>query len=296
MKSSELARFLNRPLFGEDIDVQSFSSLANIVQNTVVFAKKYSVENEALINSKRVFALVCDNPLWKLTSSHVISANPRLDYMRIISNFFLEREIPVGIHPSAFIEEGAFIGNGVSIGAHCYVGKHVSIGDGTVIMPNTSIYGKVKIGRNCYIKAGVSIGGPGFGFEYDENKVPVHFPHTGEIIIGNNVYIGGNTVIDRGTIDATIIEDNVKIDNLVSVGHNSHIKENALVIGGTMIGGGVEIGKNAWIATGSTIIQKIKIGDNSKVGLGAVVLRDVEEGTVVFGNPAKRIIAPKVSE
>ena len=294
MKSLEISFFLSRQLVGDNIDIYSYSSLSSIKDSTIVFAKKYSKENEEILNSSRVLAIVCDDSRWNLTIPFIVSNNPRLDYIKVISSFFMEREFPVGIHPTAFVEKEAVIGNNVSIGAHCYIGKDVSIGDGTIVFPNTTISGKVTIGVNCYIKSGVAIGGPGFGFEYDENKIPIHFPHTGEIIIGNNVYIGGNTVIDRATIDATIIEDNVKIDNLVSVGHNSHIKENALVIGGTMVGGGVEIGKNAWIATGATIIQKVKIGDKAQVGLGAVVIRNVKEGSVVFGNPAKPLIAPKI--
>lgn len=294
MKSSEIAYFLGKTLVGEDIEIQTFSSLSNPKEDSLVFAKSYSKANTEIINNaKNVLAIVCKDYQDSLTVSHIISDNPRLDYLKIVGHFFSENEIPVGVHPTAVIEEGAIIGNNVSIGAHCYIGSKVTIGDNTVVLPNTSLYGKVTIGANCYIKPGVVIGGPGFGFEYDEDGIPIHFPHTGEVIIGNNVFIGGGTIIDRGTIDATIIEDNTKIDNLVSVGHNSHIGENSLIIGGSLIGGGVKIGKNVWVSTGSTIIQKVSIGDYSKVGLGSVVLRNVKESSFVFGNPAKKVIAPQ---
>lgn len=295
MRSSEIAYFLSKELCGEDIEIKGFSSLSNLVEGTVVFAKKYTLEYAEVLNkAKDVLAIVCDDFSDKITVSHIVSNNPRLDYMRVIGAFFAEKDIPVGIHPSANIEKGAVIGENVSIGANCHIGSKVAIGDKTVILPNCSIIGRVSIGNDCYIKPGVVIGGPGFGFEFDENGVPVHFPHTGKIIIGNNVMIGSNTTIDRATIDATIIEDNVKIDNLVQIAHNCHIGKNSLVIGGAMIGGGVTIGESSWISPNVTILQQVKIGSHCKVGIGSVVLRNIKDGTTVFGNPAKKIQLPKI--
>ena len=290
MKSSKIAKFLQRRLVGDDVDITTFSSLSNIVENSVVFAKKYTKDySEALKNAKNVLAIVCEDYRDKVNVPHIISNNPRLDYLRVVSEFFVEKEIPTGIHPTAIVEDGAKIGKNVSIGAHCYIASRVSIGDNTIVLPNTSIYGKVTIGADCYIKPGVVIGGPGFGFENDENGVPVHFPHTGEVIIGNNVYIGANATIDRATIDATIIEDNVKIDNLVHIAHNCVVGKNTLMTGCSTISGGVKIGENSWMAPNSTVYQQLKIGKNSRVGIGAVVLRNVKDDTTVFGNPAYKV-------
>lgn len=290
MKSSEIARFLQKELVGEDIEIYSFSSLSNLSSNTVVFAKKYSKEySEALSKAENVLAIVCEDFKDKVDVAHIVSSNPRLDYLRVVGQFFVEKEIPMSIHPTSMVEDGAIIGKNVSIGAHCYIASKVTIGDNTVIMPNTSIYGKVTIGNGCYIKPGVVIGGPGFGFEYDENDIPIHFPHTGEVIIGNNVYIGANTTIDRATIDATIIEDNVKIDNLVHIAHNCIVEKNSFVIAGSILSGGVTIGEKSWISPNSTIHQKVKVEKNSTVGMGAVVLKKVKEGTTVFGNPAYKV-------
>ncbi len=288
MKSSDIARFLNRELCGDDVEINGFSSLSNMVEGTVVFAKKYSKDfSDVLKAATSILAIVCGEYKGKLTVPYIISANPRLDYLRIVSEFFAEKDIKSGIHPSAVIEDGAIIGKNVSIGAHCYIASKVVIGDNTTILPNCSLYGKVIIGRDCYIKPGVVIGGPGFGFEKDENGIPVHFPHTGEVIIGDDVYIGANTTIDRGTIDATVIEDHVKIDNLVHIAHNCKIGANTIITGGAFVSGGVQVGKNVWIAPNSSIHQQVKIGDNSKVGIGAVILKNVKDGDTVFGNPAK---------
>lgn len=289
MRSLEIANAIQRKLVGEDIEIDSFSSLSNIVEYSVVFVKKYRPEYCEILNqAKNVLAIVCEG-YDNLAVPHIISPNPRLDFMRVVGLFFSDKEMPVDIHPTSNIEKGAIFGKNVSIGAHCYIASKVSIGDNTVIMPNSSIYGKVTIGSNCYIKPGVVIGGPGFGFEYDENGVPVHFPHTGEVIIGDNVYIGANTTIDRATIDATIIGDHVKIDNQVHIAHNCKIGANTLVTAGVVLCGGVEIGENSWLAPNCTVHQQVKIGKKCIVGMGAVVLKNVKEGRTVFGNPAVRI-------
>ena len=294
MKSSEIAKFLGKELVGEDIEIMTFSSISKPQDNSLVFAKLYSTDYVEVLNkAKHVLAIVCSDYQGKLSVPHIIADNPRLQYMIAVSRFFTENEIPAGIHPTAVVENGAVIGKNVSIGAHCYIGPKVSVGDNTIILPNVSVYGKVTIGCGCYIKPGVVIGGPGFGFEYDEEGIPVHFPHSGEVIIGNHVMIGSNSTIDRATIDATIIEDNVKIDNLVQIAHNCKIGKNSLIIGGAMIGGGVVIGENAWISPNVTILQKTKIGNRAQVGIGSVLLRHVKDDTKVFGNPAKKIISPK---
>lgn len=294
MKSSQIALFLNKELRGRDIEINAFSSLSNIESGTVVFAKKYTSEYvDVLTGRQDILAIVCEG-YEELQTPHIISSNPRLDYMKVVGTFFSEREIPSGIHPTANIEEGAVIGHNVSIGANCHIGSKVVIGDNTIVLPNCCFYGRVKIGEGCYIKPGVVLGGPGFGFEFDDQGTPIHFPHNGEIIIGNNVMIGSNSTIDRATIDATIIEDNVKIDNLVQIAHNCHIGKNSLIIGGAMIGGGVRIGESSWISPNVTILQQVKIGSHCKVGIGSVVLRNVKDGMTVFGNPAKKIQVPKM--
>ena len=289
MKCSEIAAYLSRRLYGIDIDVIGFSSLSKLADNTVVFAKKYKKDYFDILNStSNVLAIVCEG-YEDISIPHITSPNPRLDFIKVVRHFFATNDIPFGVHPTAVVEQSAIIDQDVAIGAHCYIGPEVSIASGTVIMPNVSIYGKVTVGHNCYIKPGAVIGGPGFGFEYDEEGSPLQFPHTGEIIIGDNVYIGANATIDRATLDATIIEDNVKIDNLVHIAHNCVVGKNTLMTGCSTISGGVKVGENCWIAPNSTVFQQLKIGANSRIGMGAVVLRSVKSGVTVFGNPASEL-------
>ena len=292
MDALTIAHFLGKKLYGHNITISNHSSLSKLTPNSVVFAKNLAFKTMEFLSKAKDIMVIANgdsNLLEDLPLCFVLSKNPRLDFVKVVRHFFNETEVEEGIHPTAIIEKGASICEGVSIGAHCFIGKDVSIGYNTIILPNVSIYGKVTIGENCYLKPGVVIGGPGFGFEYDDDGTPLQFPHIGKVIIGDNVYIGANSTIDRATIDATIIGDNVKIDNLVHIAHNCIVEKNAFVIAGTILSGGVTIGEKCWISPNSTIHQKVKVGKNSTVGMGSVVLKKVKENTTVFGNPAYKV-------
>jgi UDP-3-O-[3-hydroxymyristoyl] glucosamine N-acyltransferase len=149
---------------------------------------------------------------------------------------------------------------------------------------------KIILGKNTFIGENCSIGNDGFGYIQDENKKWIKFPHYGDVVIGDDVEIGNNVCIDRGTLSNTIIGNGVKIDNLVHIAHNVEIGENTLIIAQTMIGGSSKIGKDCWISPSTSIKNGINIGDNVLIGMGAVVLKDVENNKVMVGNPAKELI------
>lgn len=288
VRSSEIATFLRKELHGDDQNIETQSSLNSLKPHSVVFAKKYDIDIINKLNTHNdILAIVAPEYSGRLTCTHIICDNPRLDYMKTIQMFFYHESELSGIDDSAVIAPNAIIRENTYIGAHCYIGNNVRIGENTKIFPNTTIMDNTIIGKNCYIKSGAVIGQPGFGFERDTDGNPIHFPHVGNVVIGDNVYIGANTAIDRGTIDSTVIEDNVKIDNLVHIAHNVHLCKGAFIIAGTILGGGVKIGKNSWIAPNVSIKQQLSIGKNALVGLGAVVLKNVDNDTVVVGNPAK---------
>lgn len=142
----------------------------------------------------------------------------------------------------------------------------------------------------CRLHNGAVIGGEGFGYEWDGEKL-VKFPHRGDVIIEKDVEIGANTCIDRATLEgkATLIGEGTKIDNLVHIAHNVKIGKHCLIVAGTVIGGGVIIGDRCYIGIGAMIKNKVKIGNDVTIGMGAVVLHDIPDGWTVVGNPAKRL-------
>lgn len=290
MKISQISQFLNLPFQGEDLEIKTFSTLNECRDHSVVFAKKYSEENVAFLSeNKNILAIVTPEYAEKIKCSHIISSNPRMDYLCILQEFFMPKRTQFGIHSTAVVEDGAIIGKDVYIGSNCYIGAQVTIGDRTYIHSNVVIEGDTQIGHDCYIKSGAVIGQCGFGFERDEHGVPQYFPQLGKVKIGNYVHIGANNTIDRAALGDTILHNHVKLDNLVHIAHNDEIKENTLITAGVIFSGGVEVGKNSWIAPNVCIKEKIKLGENSFVGLGAVVIKDVEDNTVVIGNPAKEL-------
>ena len=215
---------------------------------------------------------------------YVFAEHPRLALLNFINTFWSGDDdfVPEdGIHPDAKI------GENVRIGKFCVIGADVEIGDHSVIGNNTTIM-HARIGQHCHIGSSVTIGGEGYGFE-DEDEDVLTFPHLGGVHIGNHVRIGSSTCVDRASLGNTIIEDKVKIDNLVHIAHNVVIGRAAKVVAMTIVGGSTKIGQNSWIAPGVSLRDWIDIGDNALVGMGAVVTRNVEDNTAVVGNPAKPI-------
>jgi UDP-3-O-[3-hydroxymyristoyl] glucosamine N-acyltransferase len=240
-------------------------------------------KNSLMLVGTGVSQLFSESPL----VSFIEVEDPRTTYMQVLNEFFTP-ERATGIHTTATVESDE-IGNDVFIGSGAYIGPEVEIGNDVTIHSNVVILGKVTIGNNSIIGPNTVIGFTGFGYGREEDGSPIPFPHFGGVRIGNHVEIGGNTSIDRGTLQDTVIEDHAKIDNLVHVAHNCKVESGAFVIASTVLCGGVVVGKNSWIAPNSSILEKVTIGENATVGLSSTVIRDVVANDVVVGSPAKSI-------
>lgn len=214
-------------------------------------------------------------------------SNPKLSYIKALS-VMCPMRVSAGIHPTAVISPEAKIHPSVSVGAYSVI-EDCEIGEGTVIGTHCRIGEGTRIGRFVNIASGVVIGTDGFGYVEDEDGNRVKFPHIGGVLIEDNVDIGSNTCIDRGTLSDTIVRAGAKIDNLVHVGHNALIGRNAMVIAHATLGGSAIIGEGAWIAPGSTIRDGIAIGDRTLVGIGSVVIKTLPDNQVWAGNPARQL-------
>ncbi len=293
----KISKFLDAKFVGRDFYINSVSSLNKIRNNSLLFYSEISnlqfkikdkkeYDLKKLKKYKNVVLITTEDVKKKINIPVIISKNPRLDFQRTIIQFFSDDEFKTGIHKTAIIEESAKIGKNVYIGSNCYIGNNVTVGDNTKIFNNTCIYGKTKIGRNTTILSNSSIGTEGFGFSFSE-KESIHFPHIGSTLIGNNVWIGSNSNIEKSQIDETIIEDNVKIDALVQIGHNSVIKKSAQITAGTIISGRAKIGRNCWIAPNSVVDAACEIGDNSFVGTSSLVNKNFPKNSVIVGSPGR---------
>ncbi|WP_039456560.1 UDP-3-O-(3-hydroxymyristoyl)glucosamine N-acyltransferase [Candidatus Jidaibacter acanthamoebae] len=193
----------------------------------------------------------------------------------------------VTIEDFAFVGENAEIGDNAYIGAHTYIGNGVKIGDNSTIHPQAYLT-YCTIGSNCIIHSGVKIGQDGFGFAVGKEGAEKVL-QLGSVIVGNNVEIGANTCIDRGTIEDTVIGDNTKIDNLVQLGHNVVIGKNCFVVAQVGIAGSTKIGDGVMIGGQAGIAGHLNIGDGAKIAAKSGVMQDVEREQMVGGAPAMNI-------
>jgi len=232
--------------------------------------------------------IVTDNTNEESRKYNVISTrDPRSVYFSILSHFFLTPPSPEVSSTATILTTN--IGTDVSIGHHSFIDRGVSIGNRTIIRNGVSIQGDVTIGEDCLIESGVVIGSGGFGFYYSADGCPKKIPDFCGVRIGDRVEIGANAAINRGTLSDTILEDDVKIGELVLVAHNGHVHQRALVVSGTMLGGSADIGEDSYVGLASCVMNQAHVGRNTLIGMGAVVIRNVADAHVVVGNPARTI-------
>lgn len=212
--------------------------------------------------------------------------NPRRTFMQVLNTFFVKKK-EHNISSKAVIDPSVILGKNVSIGANVVIEAHCEIGTNAVIDHNTVIKENTIIGENVIIGSNNTIGGAGYGYEKNEEGQFEFIPHLGNVIIKDFVEIGNNTCIDRAVLGSTILEQNVKVDNLVHIAHGVHAGVNSMIIANSMIAGSVKIGANAWIAPSASVLNQKSIGDNALIGMGAVVLKDVPDGKIFIGNPAR---------
>ena len=222
----------------------------------------------------------------------VITPNPYYVYAKIAAFFIAERVMTPGIHstvvigedctihPSASIGPYVVLGRGVTIqehvviGAHCVIEDGVVVGKGSRLAPRVFLAHRVQVGQRVCMASGVVIGADGFGFaEYNSVFYPV--PQLGTVIIGNDVDIGANTTIDRGTIGDTIIASGVKLDNQIQIAHNVYIGENTVIAGCTGIAGTTTIGRQCMIGGSCAIAGHLRIVDRVCIAGGAAVYKSI---------------------
>ena len=217
----------------------------------------------------------------------VLTANPKLSFQRLVGALFFRRDVNVVSH-LALVHPEAKLGKRVGVAPFTYVGR-AEIGDDTLVYGNCYIHDGVRIGSRVVIHAGAVIGADGFGLTRNERNEFENFPHVGGVIIEDDVEIGANTCIDRGTLGNTHIKIGAKIDNLVHVAHNVEIGRHSAVVANTMIGGSTRIGDYTWVAPSATLRDRIEIGSGTTVGLGAVVTKAIPDNEVWTGNPAMEL-------
>ena len=194
----------------------------------------------------------------------------------------------VSIGPYAVIEDDAKIGADSTIGAFCFLGRGASLGPDCRLHPRVTLYSGVRLGSRVEVHSGVVIGSDGFGYVFGEGR-QWKFPQAGGVEIGDDVEIGANTAIDRGSLETTRIADGVKIDNLVQIAHNVQIGEHSVVAAQTGVSGSSVIGKRVVVAGQVGIADHCHVDDGAVVGAQAGIPtgKTIRKGQTVWGTPAR---------
>jgi len=284
----EVVSNINAKLFKGDMNfyISSIESSQNNFENTILYLrdKKYlknidkSKSKTCLVSIELIdFASNFDNI--------IVSENPSLSFA-LLTKLFKKNEVDLSLNKDfsntlsigtgSQISENVKFGKNVSIGCNCVIEDGVLIGDNSIIENNVVIYRNSKIGNNTFISSGVIIGSEGFGFAKQGSKW-VQISHLGKVVIGNDVSIGANSCIDRGTIEDTVISDNVIIDNSVHIAHNVFIGERTAIAAKVGIAGSSIIGADCQIGGMTGIFGHLKITDNVILSPKSNVYRDVKK-------------------
>lgn len=196
----------------------------------------------------------------------------------------LGKDVSVG--PYAVLEEDVEVGDRTRVGAHVVVGKGARLGHDCTLHPQVVLYPATQLGNRVIIHSGTVLGADGFGYSYFDGAHQ-RIPHLGRTVLHDDVEIGANSAVDRGSIGDTVVEDGVKVDNLVQIAHNVRIGAQSMLAGMVGIAGSTRIGKGVWMGGQVGIINHLDIGDGARLAVAAKVLRDVPAGETMSGHPAR---------
>ena len=216
-------------------------------------------------------------------------------YFALVTQLWKRQHSPVPaatIHPSACIdptatlaadvsigafvciEAGATVGAGARIAAHCVIGTNAAVGAGSRLSPRVTVGEGCRIGERCIIHSGVVIGADGFGFAPHDGQW-VKIEQLGAVQIGNDVEIGANTCIDRGALQDTVIEDGVKLDNLVQIAHNVRVGKHSAMAGCVGVAGSATIGAHCTVGGGAIVLGHLRLADGVHVSAATTVTRSL---------------------
>jgi UDP-3-O-[3-hydroxymyristoyl] glucosamine N-acyltransferase len=302
---AEVSRLVGGELIGPaKAIVERVASLSQAGPGDITFARR---ENLKAATASRATAVIVPERVAGMAAAQIVVANPYFAFGMLLALVEKEqRAHPAGIHPSAVLGAGVRLGKDVALGAHAVLGDGCVLGDRTVVYPNSTlgahcsvgadslIYSNVAIrehvsvGSRTIIHSGCSIGGDGFGYLQVAGR-HVKVPQVGTVEIGDDVEIGCNCTVDRATMDKTVIENGVKIDNHSHIAHNCRIGANSMLIAYARMGGSTVLGRNVLLAEDVGLTNGITLGDCCIVGAGSKVTRSWPADSVILGAPAQRM-------
>ena len=298
---SELAEYVGGAVIGNgEVEITSVASIEDAQPGDITFIANPKYRSK--LNETRASAVIVGSEIAEVDKPLLRTANPYLAFGQILALYTHIPYQPKGIDPHAWISPTARVGKDVTIHPFAYVGdrsvigervilypgvtvaEECSIGDDSILYPHVSLYRRTVLGRGVILHAGVVVGSDGFGYAKDGRKNK-KVPQVGSVEIEDDVEIGANTTIDRGTLGKTTIRKGVKIDNLVQIAHNVVIGEDSLVVAQVGISGSTRIGSNVTLGGQVGLAGHISIGDNVMIGAQSGVPNDLPPNGIYTGSP-----------
>ena len=302
MNLGELATRLGAELRGNaELEVTGVKGLEEAGPTDVTFVAnpKYT----ALAKKTQAAAVLVRPDFPEIETATLRLENPYLAFSRTLGFFYQPPVYAPGIHPTAVIDPTAIIGKGAHIGAYVVIGPSVKLGEAATLLPHVVLYPGVEagnhffahahavvreyciLGDNVTLENGAIIGADGFGFAKDEDGHWEKIPQSGPTRLGNRVDVQANACIDRATVGETRIGDGSKIDNLVQVGHASHVGENTMICAQTGLAGSSVVGNNAILAGQAGVAGHCTLGDGVILTAQTGVSHDIPAGKMISGSP-----------
>lgn len=305
MTVHEIARLVNGLVEGEPArEIRGVAAIDVAGPTDLTFATDTRALGQAAHTQAGCILIPTGNSLEGRTT--VAVAEPKLAFIRAAAELIPAAQHPEGVHSTAVILTEVSIGSRVSVGPHCviesrarlgsgtilgagvFVGEGAEIGEDCVFHPGVRIYPGARIGSRVILHAGVVIGGDGFGYVFAEGRHH-KFPQLGGVVIEDDVEIGSNSTVDRGSLGTTVIGEGTKIDNLVQIAHNVRIGKHCVIVAQTGISGSVDVGDYAVIGGQVGIGDHVKIEGGATIASGGGVLpgKIVRRGSVIWGVPGR---------
>jgi UDP-3-O-[3-hydroxymyristoyl] glucosamine N-acyltransferase len=208
----------------------------------------------------------------------IVVDDPYLYFARL-TQYWKKQSAPLAqakIHPSAVVHPEAIIADTAVIGPLCVVERGAKVGEHSQLKSRVTLGEYCEVGQRCIVHSGVVIGADGFGFAPNQGAWE-KIEQLGAVKIGNDVEIGANTCIDRGALQDTVIEDGVKLDNLIQIGHNVHIGKHTAMAGCVGVAGSARIGAHCTVGGGAVILGHLSLADGVHISAASVVTRSISK-------------------
>lgn len=290
---SEIAARFDLALEGDDAPVEGVGTLHSASATQISFLANPAYRSE-LPKTRAAAVILKRDDADGCPTARLVADDPYLAFARVASLFAPPRDVPAGVHPSASVDDTARLGSGVAVGPRAVIGARCEIGGGSAIGPGTVVEADSRLGQDCRLYANVTIGhgvrlgdrvivhpgavigADGFGIAFAGDHWE-KVPQVGGVVIGDDCEIGANTTIDRGAIEDTVLEEDVRVDNLVQIAHNVHIGAHTAIAAMAGIAGSARIGRYCLLAAGCGVTGHVKIADRVTVGARSPVFESIEE-------------------